>query len=109
MTSSDDLVIITGTITAIAAILPQVANFIRQVRADRLAEESRQNIVSKVDDIHKATDGMTDKLVAVTARASFQNGVNAQAAVQDATHDVVKASERRIGDSPGIIVVPHKE
>lgn len=88
-------VIIAAVGTTIASVLPQVANFIRQVRADKLATEQRAVLAEKVDVIKSHTDGITEKLVAVTSRASFQDGVNAQKAAQNAA----EGQERRSGDS----------
>jgi hypothetical protein len=99
-------IVITGTVTALVAVLPQIANFIRQVRADRLAQESRQHIfekvdstANKIDDLKTQTDGVTSKLVAVTARASYAQGVEAQKDTQNAAD----GQQRREGDQP---VVP---
>lgn len=96
------LIIITGTIAAILAGLPAVANFILTLRAKREAHDDTAVIVAqsvvneeKIDKINAHTNGIVDKLVAVTSRASFKDGVDAQKATQNAE----EGQERRSGDT----------
>lgn len=66
MTGAEYAEILTGT----ALLITSIGNFIISMR-----NNSRLNIVSdKVDEVHTATNGLTAKLVATTARASQEQG-----------------------------------
>lgn len=79
-------IIITGTIAAVIAGLPGIATFILSIRNSK--KLTAQDAVlagqdAKLDSIHDATNGTQEKLIAVTARSSFQEGIAAQKAISD--------------------------
>lgn len=92
-------IIITGTLAALFAGLPAIGNFILSLRnrTTLKAQDVKMAVQDgKLDDLHETTNGMSDKLVAVTARSSFQDGVAAQKATQNAED----GQQRRQEDKP---------
>lgn len=91
-------------ITALFAGLPAVATFIISLRnrenakkLDKLTADTTDQ-TTKLDAINENTNGITQKLVAVTARASFHEGVAAQKAEHQATLDAALKQDRRKDD-----------
>lgn len=57
---------------------------------------TKRHMTGKLDTVAEQANGLSEKLVAVTARASFQEGVDAQKATQNAA----EGKARRANDQP---------
>lgn len=76
------------------AIIGAVFLGIGQVVTIVQVQITKRHMGTKLDTVAEQANGLSEKLVAVTARASYQQGVDAQKAV----HEAAAGRERRAGD-----------